>query len=137
MADLGDSFGEINGVIRAMLGLTRHSRVRDRIRETAELYGLTIQHDGLSASSGDLAEVLSIYTKQLLATSTGTKRVWNWSAFIVSWIVAAGFGVAAWYLAPYWGTWWATPSLVIVGLAGGLLVIAGLGTLLQRVSDEP
>ena len=34
---LGDSIGEIDGVIRAMLNLTRHSRVREQIRETTEL----------------------------------------------------------------------------------------------------
>jgi hypothetical protein len=136
VANLGDSLGEIGGVIRTMLGLTRHSRVREQIRETAELYGETIKHEGLAESSADLAAVLKVHTKRLLDMAGTSKRSWNWSALIVSWLVAAGFGVAGWYLPPYWGTWWATPALVIVGLAGTLLVIAGVGVLVQRDADE-
>jgi len=119
-----------------MLGLTRHSRVREQIRETAELYALTIRYEGLSDSSSDLAIVLQRHTKRLLEMTESTKRSWNWSALIVSWLIAGALGVAAYYLAPYWGSWWACGLMVIVGLSGALFVIAGIGTLLQQKVDE-
>lgn len=119
-----------------MLGLTRHSRVRDQIRGTAELYALTVEYDGLADATSDLAQVITRQTHRLLELSSTTKRSWNWGALILSWAIAAGLGVGAYYLVPHWGSWWGTVLLVIVGLIGGLFLIAGLGTLLQGKADE-
>jgi hypothetical protein len=43
--------------------------------------------------------------------------------------------VGGYFLAPHWGTWWATLLTVVIGLVGVLFVIAGFGTLLQRKAD--
>jgi hypothetical protein len=135
MGGLGNQIGEIGGVIRTMLGLTRHSRIRDQIRGTVELYEMTAKYEALSGASADLAQVISQQTNRLLETSTATGRQWNWSSFIVSWIVAALFGFFAYLLEPDWGTWWGTLLIVIVGVPGALMVVAGLGVLLQQKSE--
>ena len=136
MPDLGDSIGEIGGAIRAMLGLSRHSRVREQIRDTAELYNLTSTHEGLAAASENLAAVLTIQTKRLLDIASDTGRQLNWASAIVAWAIALGLGYAAYVLWPHWGTWWATPIFVLDVAAGGLMVIAGFGVLVQKKSAD-
>jgi hypothetical protein len=135
MAGISNQMGEIGGVIRTMLGLTRHSRIRDQIRGTVELYEMTAKYEELSGPSSDLAEVISTQTSRLLETSKATGRQWNWSSFVVSWIVAALFGFFAYLLYPHWGTWWGTPLMVIVGTVGALFTVAGVGVLLQQKSE--
>ncbi len=136
MPDIGDQIGEIGGVIRTMLGLTRHSRLRDQIRGTIDLYELTSKHDALAAASSDLAEIITQQTSRLVETSSATGRQWNWGSFIVSWVIGAAFAVAAYYLAPNWGTWWATLAIVVSGLAGSLFVLVGLIVLFQKKAAE-
>jgi hypothetical protein len=136
MPEIGESIGEIGGVIRTMLGLTPNNRVRDQIRETAELYSLTIQYEGLASSSDDLAQVVDLHTKRLVEMASGSGRSWNWAALIVCWMVAGALGVAAYFLKPHWGTWWGTLLMIVVGFIGFLFVIAGVGTLLQQTADE-
>jgi hypothetical protein len=135
MADIGESIGEVGGTIRAMLGLTQHSRLRDQIRGTTELYAATAQHPGLAEASSDLAEVIIQQTHHLAEISSTTRRSWNWGALFLCWTIAGGLAVGGYFLAPRWGTWWATLLTVVIGLVGVLFVIAGFGTLLQRKAD--
>jgi hypothetical protein len=133
---LSGQIGEIGGVIRTMLGLTRHSRLRDQIRGTVELYELTAKYDELSGPSADLAAVLAQQTKRLLETSGSTGRQWNWPSFIVSWMIAGLFGFVAYVLDSHWGTWWGILLMVVVGLAGGLFALAGLIVLFQQKNES-
>jgi hypothetical protein len=131
-----DGIGEIGGVIRTMLGLSRHSRIRDQIRGTVELYDMTVRHEGLRKASGDLARVIEQQTGRLVEVAETSKRAWNWAALIVAWIVAGAFGAGMYFLASDWGTWWGTLLMLVFGLGGVLLFIAGLGTLLQKREDQ-
>jgi hypothetical protein len=131
-SDLSDQIGEIGGVIRTMLGLTRHSRIRDQLRGTIELYQLVEPYPDLAKAKADLASVIAQQTGRLVETSSATGRQWNWGAFIVCWVIAGGLGVGAYFLNPHWGTWWATLLMVIVGMVGVLFGIAGLAVLLQK-----
>jgi len=132
MPDFGESIGEIGGTIRAMLGLTQRNRMRDQIRATLELYELTAKYEELSSASEDLAQIVSEETRRLLETSNATGRQWNWGAWFMSWIIAAGCGVGIYLLRVDWGSWWATLLIVILGFAGAMFFLAGLGVLLQR-----
>lgn len=136
MPDLGDPIGEISGVIRTMLGLTRHSRLREQIQGTVELYNLTSAHEDLSHASADLAELITLQTSRLLEIASSTGRQWNWSSFIISWIFAGFFGWLAYLLWPHWGSWWGALLFLLVTVVGGLLAIAGVGVLLQQKSAE-
>jgi len=135
MPDISASFGEIGGVIRTMLGMSRHSRLRDRIRGTVELYELTIPHEALAPASADLAQVINEQASRLVEASSSTERAWNWGAFTVAWMIAGGIGVAEYFLAPHWGVWWTVVLIVVIGVVGALFLIAGLGVLLQRKQD--
>lgn len=137
MAIFTETAGEIGALLRTVFGLSRPSRIRDQIRDSTQLYAMTVEHEGLSAASENLAKVVVARTQHLVElTSNADRRDWNWPAAIVSWFVAAGCGVGICYLAPRWGTWWATLVIVVLGCIGSLLFIAGFGVLLQRTADE-
>jgi hypothetical protein len=136
LADISESFGEVAGVIRTMLGLTRHSRLRDQIRGTVELYALTSTHPELSKSSSDLAKVLEHQTGRLLEAATGRKRQWNWAALVFCWFVAAVCGYGCYLIWTQLPSWWGYLIFTIPALIGFLLFIAGIGTFIQQVEDE-
>jgi len=131
MAFLTDQFGELGGVICTMLGLTRHSRIRDQLKATVDLYEQVIKHEGLQKSSADLVQVISLQTQRLLDSSTTVGRAWNWPAALLAWTIGGGFATGVWQLSDAWGTWWATLIIIVLGLIGALFGIAGVGVLAQ------
>jgi hypothetical protein len=135
MPNLSGSMGEINGMIRSMLGLTRHSRLRDQIRDTTELYELTVKHDGLADASSDLAQVINQQAKRLLERSSASGRRWNWASLIVCWVIAGLLSLGGYALSSHWGSWWGTLLMIIDVFVGVLFAVAGVGTLLEPKSE--
>jgi CHASE2 domain-containing sensor protein len=136
MPDISDSIGEIGGTIRAMLGLTTRNRLRDQIRDTVALYESTAKHDALAGASADLAQVISQETKRLLDTSNSTGRDWNFSAWLVCWVISSGCAIGVYALRIHWPTWWAVLLIVGIGLAGFLFFIAGFAMLFQKSGEK-
>ncbi|MGH9089830.1 MAG: hypothetical protein ACRDZR_00375 [Acidimicrobiales bacterium] len=136
MADISDSFGEIAGVLRTMLGLTRHSRLRDQIRGTVDLYDSIAVHTELSKSKEDLQKVIEYQTSRLLEAASSGKRKYNWAALVVCWVISflAGYGsYQIWSTLPYW---WGYLIFAVVVLVGVLFFVAGIGTFLQQQNEE-
>ena len=138
MADQGNTIGEVGGVIRTKLGLTRHSRTRSQIQGNVELYVLMNTYPDLGKASSDLAEIITQQTKHLRDVSLDTGRAWMWGPWALSWVVMAGSGYLVHLILGDLGGWWAISLSVIFALNAFLFFFVGLILLLQRksTSDE-
>jgi hypothetical protein len=132
MADLGNSIGEVGGVIRTMLGLTRHSRTRNQIQANVDLYASMIPHPNLGEASSDLAEVIIEQTRHLREVSFDTGRAWDWGAWSVSWLIMAGSAYVSYLFRSELAKWWAITLFALFSFNAVLFFIVGLGVLLQR-----
>jgi len=123
-------------MIRSMLGLTKHNRLRDQIRDTVGLYRQVQKHGALTQSADNLKQLIDIQTGQLLAITQQNKRSWNWGAAILAFLIACVFAVPAWFLYKSEQSWWEILLLVIVLLIMVVFLIAAFGVLFQRESGD-
>jgi hypothetical protein len=131
-----DSIGEIGGVMRTMLGLTRHSRIRDQIKGNLELYETMLAHEQLLTASSELAQLITRQTNNLCKTSRQIGRQWAWGPCVLAWIVAGACGYGAVLLNHHWATLWGTPLIVVLWLATALFFAVGVTLLLERKTED-
>ncbi len=132
MQTLQTSLGEIGGVVRTLFGLTRHNRLKTQIRESVELYGLTIQYVDLEDASKNLRNVITTETGKLVETSSSASRSWNWPAAFVSWAIAGFASIPELAYWSDWQSWWKVLIMVLSTLVGLIFLIVGFGVLLEQ-----
>ncbi|MCA9312542.1 MAG: hypothetical protein KDA97_00260 [Acidimicrobiales bacterium] len=135
-AMVGGLLQEATATLRTMLGLTRHGRTREQIRDTVELYQLMGDDEDLADSRRDLAKVVGIHSKRLVANASSERRSWNWASMVVSWIVACFLGFLCWWVLTTWEGWFPSLAAIVLGFLAVLFVIAGVGVLLQPEKNE-
>lgn len=136
MPSLSDSIGEISGVIRTMLGLTRHSRIRDQIKGNLDLYEAMVDHEELLTASSQLAQLITRQTNDLCKTSQQQGRQWAWGPCALAWIVAGAFAYGAMLLTRFWGTIWGTSLIVVFWLVTAMFFAVGVALLLERKPEN-
>lgn len=125
---------EVVGAIRGVLGLTRQSRLREQINDTAELYGKVKGH-ALDSAAADIAEVVKLQTSRLLAAAEpGLRRAWAWGPFAVGLVFTLLSAAGTWALHQYVDRagWWIWLFIVPVALLALLCLAASLSLLLER-----
>jgi len=132
MVDIGNSIGEVSGVIRTMFGMTRHSRTRTQIQGNVDLYTSMIPHAELDDASSELAKIIIQQTKHLRDVSFETGRAWNWGAWSLSWVIAAGCLILANIFRGDSGSWWGITAGIISLLFFIVFFIVGLTVLLEH-----
>lgn len=135
MVGPSEAVTEVIGAIRGVLGLTRQSRLREQINDTAELYGKVKGHDALDSAAADIARVVKLKTTRLLAAAEpGPRRAWAWGPFAVGLVVTLLIAAGAWALYRYVDRagWWIWLFTVPVALLALLCLAASVTLLLER-----
>jgi hypothetical protein len=137
MPSIAGAASEFAGAVRSVLGLSRHSRLREQIHDTIDLFEKAVGHEKLSRSTGHLSEVINFQTERLLALQTpGVPRAWAWGPFSVGIGFTAIIAVPGWFTWRFVPHWWAWTIVVIDGLFVALFLAVSLALLLNRKSDE-
>lgn len=136
MVAITDSVGELAGVVRSMFGLTRHNRLRDQLRDTIALYQLAAASENLEQSTSNLRQVVDLQTARLLAITSQNRRKWAWGGSILALVIAGVFAIPGVYLLREPSSWWVVVLLTVDALVVFTFVVASVGVLVQRPSDD-
>jgi hypothetical protein len=132
--DISGSIGEFAGAIRELLGLTRHNRLRDQLRNSLELFALVQQHSKeLPDASNALAEIVTLQATRLLAIVKPERaRRWDWGEFVVGLVITAIALWGEWRLWSLQHSWWVWLALVALGV----FLIAAVQTTVKALGEH-
>ncbi len=140
MSAATDALTSISQTLGAMLGLTRHARLRRQMRDTMHLMELASKHRPLDAAYQMMAKSVEAQARDLLVLTRYQRgRKWDWAGFTVGLVITGGLGYGLW--AALWRNPWDVPSalqwllLVVVGLVVIACASATLSQLLERRPD--
>jgi hypothetical protein len=135
LPDFSTGFTDIAGALRTFLGLTRHNRLREQLRDTLGLFSLAKEHAELGQVRDNLTEIATLQSQRLLAlVKDDRKRQWNWGTFWVG-FVFTGLGVwGEFWLWSFHQNWWFWFPFVVLGFFDLVFVIVSLQALFQRRS---
>lgn len=133
VAAIGNSVGEVAGAIRTMLGLTRRNRLRDHIRELADVHAKLL-HADLAEARGHIASAITHQAAQLANAHTKGPRRLKWGPFVVGLVIAALAALPLYALWPL-SAWWRSTLFVVDALVVLVLVAASISVLVEQESD--
>lgn len=116
-----------------MFGLTRRNRLRDHIRELADLHSM-LQHNDLQEAAKSVAAAINFQADQLREAHTAGRRPLKWGPFAVALVCAGLLAIPAYFLWPL-SAWWRITIFVIVCAVAFLFIAAGFAVLVEKDSD--
>lgn len=128
--------GSIGQSLGAVLGLTRHGRLRRQMRDTIHLMDLASKHALLSETERMLAQSVEAQARDLLVlTRYEPGRKWDWSGFLVGAAITGGLASAEWFV---WRNSWgiATALQWVVLIALGVVVLAAISSTFSQLFER-
>jgi hypothetical protein len=126
--------GDFAAAVRAFLGLTRHSRLREQLRETLDLYEKAVTRPELGKAAANLAAVIEIQSTVLLGVIArpATRRKWDWGGVAVGLAVTAATAWGLYHLAALRQYLWGWFVLLFVGFWATMFFFVSWSLLVGR-----